>query len=103
VPYARFYNEDSHHLRAQPAGSSLFALGPVPNIIDEGEGYGVQADLELRYAILRRTELGVGLRYWHLRAREGTTNFHHFSNGETPIVEFYTVRTGVTLSLRRTW
>ena len=95
VPYARFYNEDSHHLRGD--------LGPVPNIIDEGEGYGLQADLELRYAILRRTELGVGLRYWHLRAREGTTNFHHFSNGETPIVEFYTVRTGVTLSLRRTW
>jgi hypothetical protein len=103
VPYARFYNEDSHHLRAQPAGSSPFALGPVPNIIDEGEGFGVQSDLELRYAILRRTELGVGLRYWHLKASEGTTNFRNFSNGETPIVDFYTVRTGVTVSLRRTW
>lgn len=95
VPYAKFYNEDSHYLRSD--------LGPVPNIIDEGEGYGVQSDLELRYRILRRTELGVGLRYWYLKAREGTTNFRHFSNGETPIVEFYTVRTGVTISLRRTW
>jgi hypothetical protein len=103
VPYAKFYNEDSHHLRAQPVGSNPFALGPVPNIIDEGEGYGVQSDLELRYEIARRTELGVGLRYWYLRAREGTTSFRHFSNGETPIVEFYTLRTGVTMSLRRTW
>jgi hypothetical protein len=103
VPYAKFYNEDSHHLRAQPAGSSPFALGPVPNIIDEGEGFGVQSDLELRYEILPRTELGVGLRYWYLKAREGTTNFRHFADGETPIVDFYTVRTGVTLSLRRTW
>ena len=103
VPYAKFYNEDSHHLRAQPVGSSPFALGPVPNIIDEGEGFGVQSDLELRYEIARRTELGVGLRYWYLKAREGTTDFTNFANGETPIVEFYTVRTGVTVSLRRTW
>jgi hypothetical protein len=63
----------------------------------------VQSDLELRYEIARRTELGVGLRYWYLKAREGTTNFANFSNGETPLVEFYTWRTGVTLSLRRTW
>ena len=88
VPYAKFYNEDSHHLRAQPVGSSPFALGPVPNIIDEGEGFGVQSDLELRYEIARRTELGVGLRYWYLKAREGTTDFTNFANGETPIVEF---------------
>ena len=47
--------------------------------------------------------LGVGLRYWYLKAREGTTDFTNFSNGETPIVDFYTVRTGVTVSLRRTW
>ena len=76
VPYARFYNEDSHHLRAQPVGSSPFALGPVPNIIDEGEGFGVQSDLELRYEIARRTELGVGLRYWYLKAREGDDRLH---------------------------
>lgn len=95
VPYARFYNEDSHHLRAD--------LGPVPNIIDSGEGYGVQADAELRYEIARRTELGIGLRYWHLEARDGTSDFRNIPGGETPIVEFYTVRTGVTVSLRRTW
>lgn len=95
VPYAKFYNEDSHHLRGD--------LGPVPNIIDSGEGYGVQADAELRYEIARRTELGIGLRYWHLEARDGTSDFRNIPGGETPIVEFYSVRSGVTLSLRRTW
>jgi hypothetical protein len=95
VPYAQFYAEDSHHLRGD--------LGPVPNIIDSGEGYGVQAEAELRYEIFRRTELGVGLRYWHLEANSGTSDFRHFSNGETPIVEFYSQRTGVTISLRHLW
>lgn len=95
VPYAKFYNEDSHHLRGD--------LGPTPNIIDSGEGYGVQADAELRYEIVRRTELGVGVRYWHMEAHNGTSDFRNFVNGETPIVEFYTRRTGITVSLRRTW
>jgi hypothetical protein len=103
VPYAEFRNEDSHHLRAQPVGSNPFALGPVPNIIDEGEGWGVQLDAELRYEIVRRTELGVGVRYWYLEAREGTTDFRNFSNGEFPVVDFYSWRTGVTISLLRTW
>jgi hypothetical protein len=103
VPYAQYYNEDSHHLRAQPAGSSPGALGPVPNIIDSGEGWGVQLDAEARYEIARRTELGIGLRYWRMEADSGTSDFHHFSDGKTPIVEFYTWRAGVMLSLRHTW
>ena len=95
VPYAKFYAEDSHHLRSD--------LGPVPNIIDSGEGYGVQAEAEFRYEIARRTELGVGLRYWHLESVNGTSDFHHFSNGETPIVEFSTWRAGLMLSVRHLW
>jgi hypothetical protein len=96
VPYAKLRNEDSHHLRAD--------LGPVPNIIDEGDGYGVQFDAELRYEILRRTELAVGLRYWHLEVRDGTTDFANFSVAEeAPLVDFYTRRTGLTVSVRRTW
>jgi hypothetical protein len=96
VPYAKMRNEDSHHLRAD--------LGPVPNIIDEGDGWGVQWDADLRYTIARRTELGVGLRYWHLEVRDGTTDFANFTLAEeAPIVDFYTRRTGVTVSLRYTW
>jgi hypothetical protein len=85
-------------------GSDEFALGPVPNIIDEGEGWGLQWDAELRYEIMRRTELGVGWRLWYLEARKGTTDFANFSSAaEAPIVDFYTWRTGLTISLRRTW
>jgi hypothetical protein len=95
VPYAEMRNEDSHHLRAD--------LGPVPNIIDKGHGWGVQLDAELRYEIARRTELGIGARYWYMELSDGTTDFHNFANAETPLVEFYTRRTGLMLSLRRTW
>ncbi len=95
VPYAEMRNEDSHHLRAD--------LGPVPNIIDKGHGWGVQLDAELRYEVARRTELGIGARYWYMEVRDGTTDFHNFANAEAPLVEFYTRRSGVMLSLRRTW
>jgi hypothetical protein len=95
APYAELYNEDSHHLRGD--------LGPVPNVIDTGEGWGVQADAELRYAIAKRTELGLGLRYWYFELRDGTSDFRNVPGGETPIVDFYTRRAGLTLSLLRTW
>ena len=104
VPYAKMHNEDSHHLRAQPVGSNPFALGPVPNIIDEGDGWGAQLDAELRYEIMRRTELAVGWRFWYLEVRDGTTDFRNFNFAEeAPLVDFYTWRTGLTISLRRTW
>lgn len=95
LPYAQMRNEDSHHLRSD--------LGPVPNIVDEGDGWGVQLDAELRYEIMRRTELGIGARFWYVEVRDGTTDFRHLAGGEAPLVDFYTWRSGVTLSLRRVW
>ena len=102
-PYARMRNEDSHHLRAQPVGSNDFALGPVPNIIDKGDGWGLQWDAELRYEIVPRTELGIGLRYWYFEVRDGTTDFANVPGAESPIVDFYSTRFGVTASLRHVW
>lgn len=95
APYAEFRNEDSHHLRGD--------LGPVPNIVDSGNGWGVQSDLELRYAISKQTQLGLGVRYWYFEARDGTTDFHNFTDGRTPIVDMESWRLGATLSLRRVW
>jgi hypothetical protein len=96
VPYGRLHNQDSHHLRDD--------LGPVPNIIDEGEAWGVQFDAELRYELMRRTEIGVGWRFWYLEVRDGTTDFRNFNFAEeAPLVDFYTRRYGLTFSLRRTW
>jgi hypothetical protein len=96
IPYAKVRDEDSHHLRSD--------LGPVPNIVLEGEGWGVQADAELRYEIARRTELGLGVRYWYMEARDGTRQLPNLpGSAEVPLVELYSQRTGVTLSLRRIW
>jgi hypothetical protein len=89
IPYSEARNEDSHHLRPD--------LGPVPNVIKEGVGTGVQLDLELRYAFSQRTLLGAGLRYWRLKAQHGTDNV------DFPLVELISERIGVTLSLARTW
>ena len=66
IPYGKVRNDDSHHLRTSPSD-----LGPVPNIVLEGEGRGVQADVELRHEVRRHTQIGIGVRYWHLDAYEG--------------------------------
>jgi hypothetical protein len=89
IPYSKIRNEDSHHLRPD--------LGPVPNVIKEGVGMGVQLDAELRYLISRRTTLGAGVRYWRLKAEHGTDNV------DFPLVELTSERMGVTLSLARIW
>lgn len=102
IPYSRLRDEDSHHLRTDPAQADF--LGPVPNIIIEGRGRGVQLDAELRHEIARRMQLGVGLRYWYLEATEGTRKVPGLPGAaELPLVELYSVRAGVTASLRRTW
>jgi len=96
APYAKVRNEDSHHLRGD--------LGQVPNIVLEGEGWGVQWDAELRHEIARRTELGIGVRYWHMEITEGSRELPNIpSFPDLPLVELYSTRFGVTLSLRRTW
>jgi len=95
VPYAKVRNEDSHHLRDD--------LGPVPNIILEGTGWGVQLDAELRHEIMRRTELGIGVRYWYMEVTDGTRRVPNVSFPDVPLVELYSKRVGLTASLRRTW
>jgi hypothetical protein len=89
IPHTKVRNEDSHHLRPD--------LGPVPNVIKEGVGTGVQFDLELRYVIFGRTKLGAGLRYWRLKAEHGT------DNADFPLVELISERTGATFSLIHVW
>jgi len=96
IPYSKFENEDRHHLRGD--------LGPVPNILYDGEGRGVQLDAEVRYEIRPRTELGLGLRYWYMEASKGhRTTPNRPDIPRLPIVELYSERVGATLSLRRAW
>ncbi len=92
VPYTHLRNDDSHHLRSD--------LGSTPNITMEGTGSGYQLDGELRYAIYKRMELGVGARYWKLKA-DGDITFARTST--VPLNNFESTRYGLTLSLINRW
>lgn len=92
VPFADVRNEDSHYLRAD--------LGPVPNVITTGRGAGLQLDLELRHRVYRSTELGIGLRYWRLRATDADVALAGII---APITEFETRRAGITASVATRW
>jgi hypothetical protein len=95
VPYARVRDEDSHYLRTAASD-----LGPAPNILIEGRGRGLQVDAELRHLFRDRWELGAGLRYWWLRA----TNGSRVAVGTSlPLNEIESQRGGLTLSLTRRW
>jgi hypothetical protein len=95
VPIALVRDEDSHYLRTSPSD-----LGPVPNIIMEGWGSGVQLDLELRHLIRDQWELGAGWRYWRLRATHGT---REAAGTSVPVTELESQRTGFILSVTRRW
>jgi hypothetical protein len=99
IPYSTVRNDDSHHLRTSPTD-----LGPVPNIVLEGEGRGVQLDVELRHEVRRHTEIGIGVRYWHLDAYEGERFLPNRPDvPHLPLVELYSTRFGITVNARRSW
>jgi hypothetical protein len=97
VPYTRMKNEDSHFLRVEPGFGSL---GPTPNIIMKGRGYGIQLDGELRHQIYRNVELGAGIRVWVLKA-DGDVSFA--GRAQLPLNELTSARAGVTVSLTKRW
>lgn len=95
IPYAKVRDEDSHWLRQSPND-----LGQAPNIHIKGEGYGFQLDLEVRQAIQNNWEVGAGLRYWLLRATDGTRSAVGIS---VPLSELESQRFGLTLGVTRRW
>jgi hypothetical protein len=99
IPYAEYRNEDSHFLR-----EAANDLGPSPNIIHTGDGYGVQLDAELAYEVYRRTVLALGWRYWYLESRDGKRSLPNRPDvPDLPVTELYSKRTGLTASLRYFW
>ena len=93
VPLTYMRNNDSHHLRTD--------LGPTPNVTMDGTGFGAQLEAEARYALSKWAEIGLGLRYWKLRA---TGDIHFVVDGTTlPLNEFQSTRYGATLSLTARW
>jgi len=66
VPYASFWNGDSHYLRSDLGTSQ-------PNIVDNGSGYGVQLESTLDYKITSRWSLNLGGRFWEFWVPDSTT------------------------------
>jgi hypothetical protein len=97
VPYAKYRNEDSHYLRQDPSD-----LGPAPNVIADGHGWGVQAEAEWRVEVpkVKGLEFGLGYRYWRLESQSGNQSQAGFT---FPITELWSERHGFTLSLNKSW
>ena len=106
IPYAYFLEEDSHFLRV---GTTRDDLGPVPNIIAEGTGQGVEVkgSLFVPFPVSRPPRLGLLLqaRWQRLFLKQGYDTFH-FGDGSSsapPLTEFTTESFSVSTGFTMTW
>ena len=80
------WNYDSHYLRDD--------LGTVPNIEDRGSGWGYQLEAEARYDFTPNWSAGGGVRYWHVEAGRGNSEFVNFGL-KVPLNDYTSERFGV--------
>jgi len=88
VPYTDLHNRDFHYLRPD--------LGGVPNVYMNGSGTGWQIDAEIRRAVAKSMDLGLGIRYWALKG-DGTIDI----GGPPPLRlnDIESRRVGITATL----
>jgi hypothetical protein len=93
IPVSILDNKDVHHLRSD--------LKQNPSISMLGYGMGADADVGLRFMIVRNLYANVGYRVWWNRMIDGTITFHNASVGsdEFPLTEFQSFRHGITFGL----
>ena len=95
IPYADMHNEDSHLLR-----TVMTDFGPVPNIIMDGSGLGLQGEVGLAYDLTQNLEMALGFRYWNLQGDGDITNGVNTSTPLTmPLNDFDTFRYGISAGL----
>jgi outer membrane protease len=96
IPYTSMHNEDSHLLRT---GAS--SLGPAPNVIMDGSGYGFEGAIGLVYYLTPRLASVFDFRYWRLTSDgEITLGPNADSTSTFPLNALNTVRYGVNAGLR---
>ena len=61
IPYTDMHNEDSHLLR-----TSMADLGPTPNVIMDGDGYGFESEIGAAYHFAPNWTVKFDVRYWTL-------------------------------------
>jgi hypothetical protein len=84
VPYAQGNGDDSHLLRQDE-------LGPKPNVLIRGHGWGGQVDAMLHYQATDALSIGLGGRYWYIDGSSGT-NTDRFDNVNRTGIRFPLVR-----------
>jgi hypothetical protein len=95
IPYSAMHNEDSHWLRT---GASQ--LGPAPNVIMDGDGFGFQGQLGLEYFLTPRLAMNLDFRYWSLMSDgEITTGVSTSSPSTFPLNDLDTTRYGVQMGV----
>ncbi len=85
LPVAGLYNEDSHLYRDD--------LGPVPNIVSDGTGWGYQVEAAAQVDITQNWALTGGFRYWYAET-DGSTEFVN-SGTTVDLHDFTSERIGV--------
>jgi hypothetical protein len=86
LPYTFITNEDSHRLRND--------LGPGPNIVDSGSGFGYQLEAELRMDLTPCWSVGSGVRYWWAEITDGNSKFSRLDTA-VDLPDYTTQRFGV--------
>lgn len=95
IPVTSMHNEDSHLLRT---GSN--DLGPAPNVIMDGTGYGFEWALGMNYLITPRVAVVFDVRYWSLMSEGDITLRPNTSPSTYPLNDLDTVRYGANIGLR---
>jgi hypothetical protein len=93
IPISILDNQDVHHLRSD--------LRQNPSISMVGFGMGADADVGLRFMIVRNFFANVGYRIWWNRMLDGTITFHNASGAtdEFTLSQFQSFRHGLTFGL----
>lgn len=95
IPIAWFENKDSHLLR-----QSMSDLGPAPNVVTKGHGFGGMGEVFVNYAVTTNIEAALGIRYWGMNAFRGNVTFGPSFDREYELMDFDTSRFGLLAQIK---
>jgi hypothetical protein len=102
IPIAWLDNKDSHLLRQDmPSPANHWTgLGPAPNILTKGIGWGGMGEIFVNYEVTPNIEFGAGLRYWGINAYKGDVTFGPSFNHNYSLDYFDMSRYGVLAHIK---
>lgn len=95
IPFSYMQNEDSHLLRTSDSD-----LGPIPNIVMDGIGFGFEGEIGVAYALTPNLAAMFDIRYWTLMSNGDITFGPDSTTPSTfPLNDLDTYRFGVNAGL----